>query len=184
MLNKEQRNLAEENIESVIKLFGYDTESDGLKKTPERYVKFLEQFMTREEFKFTTFDKENYDQMIVQKGITFFSLCEHHLAPFFGTATVAYIPDKRIVGLSKLARCVRYYASGLQNQERITMKTADRLEDELKPKGVAVILEARHLCMEMRGVKTSGAATVTSEMIGVFRDEAETRNELLNFIKE
>jgi GTP cyclohydrolase I len=140
--------------------------------------------MVPEEFTFTTFDKEDYDQMIVQKDISFFSLCEHHLAPFFGTATVAYIPNKKIVGLSKIARCVRYYAAGLQNQERVTMKIAQRIQEELNPKGVAVILDARHLCMEMRGVKTFGAGTVTSEMIGAFRDEAETRNELLNFIKK
>lgn len=179
-LDKSSRQKAEKHIAALLKLYGHDVEREGLRDTPRRYVKFMEQFIIPEEFNFTTFQKEDYSQMIVQRNIPFFSLCEHHLAPFFGTAIVAYIPNRTIVGLSKLARCVRYYAAGLQNQERITMNVARRLEQELQPEGVAVILEARHLCMEMRGVKTFGTCTVTSEMIGKFLHQPETKGELLS----
>lgn len=179
-LSESSRSEVEAHITAILKLYGHDTAREGLRDTPKRYAKFMEQFIVPEEFNFTTFQKENYSQMIVQKNIPFFSLCEHHLAPFFGTAIVAYIPNRNIVGLSKLARCVRFYAAGLQNQERVTMNIAKRLDKELKPKGVGVILQARHLCMEMRGVKTFGTSTVTSEMLGSFLTQPETRSELFS----
>jgi len=172
----------EESIRSIINIFD-DAGREGLQDTPKRYLKFLKEFTNREEVNYTTFSSENYDQVIVMNEIPFYSLCEHHLAPFFGTASVAYLPDDKIVGLSKLARCVEYYASAFQNQERITMQVAERLMKELQPKGVMVKLTARHLCMEMRGVKKCGAGTTTSAMLGVFRDDASARNEVLNLLK-
>lgn len=169
----------ESNVTRILEYLGEDPTREGLLDTPKRYIKFLQQFTAKEDFNFTVFDSEGMDQMIIQKDIPFFSLCEHHIAPFFGTATVAYIPDKKIVGLSKLARTVRYYAANLQNQERITSQVAERLQDELSPIGVAVTLKARHFCMEMRGVKTHDVHTVTTKLTGAFKDEAETRAEFL-----
>ncbi len=118
--------------------------------------------------------------MIIQSDVEFTSICEHHLLGFYGTAAIAYIPDGKIVGLSKLARCLDMYSHKLQNQERITRQVADALQDALKPKGVAVVLRARHSCMEMRGVKKRGAITTTSCLYGAFRDESDTRNEFLS----
>lgn len=170
----------EDNIVRILEFIGEDPTREGLLDTPKRYIKFLKQFTDKEEFNFTVFDGEHYDEMIVQKDIPFFSLCEHHMAPFFGKATVAYIPDKKIVGLSKLARTVRYYAGSLQNQERITTQVAERLQKELNPLGVAVTLSARHLCMEMRGVKTHDVFTTTTKLTGAFKDKPEARAEFLN----
>ncbi|RZU50693.1 GTP cyclohydrolase I [Krasilnikovia cinnamomea] len=184
MLDPHARAAAEEHLRELLKVFGHDIDREGLVDTPRRYVRFLEQFLVPEEFDFTSFSKENYDQMIVQRDVPFYSICEHHLVPFFGVGTIAYIPDRRIVGLSKLARCLRFHAAGLQNQERITMATASRLQEALEPKGVAVILQARHLCMEMRGIKAYGATTITSEVIGAFRDQNRTRGELLSLISQ
>lgn len=158
---------------------GQDPEREGLQDTPKRVAKFYREFLSPAEFNFTVFDSEHYDEMIVQKDIPFYSLCEHHLAPFFGTATVAYIPNGKIVGLSKLARCVQHYASNLQNQERITSQVAKKLQEELNPVGVAVKLTARHFCMEMRGVKAQGVNTTTTKLIGAFKDNHETRDEFL-----
>lgn len=156
-----------------------DPNREGLRETPRRYLKFLREFLSPPEFKFTTFDSEGYDQMIIQTNIPFNSLCEHHLAPFFGTGTIAYIPNKRIVGLSKLARTLELYARRFQNQERITNQVAERLMQELDPKGVGVILKAQHMCMSMRGVKKHDTWTTTSMMTGVFADDLNARNELL-----
>lgn len=159
-----------------------DVEREGLQETPFRYIQFLNEFLTPTEFKFTTFEAEGYDQLILQDSIPFFSLCEHHLAPFFGEAAVAYIPEKRIVGLSKLARTVDHFARRLQNQERITTQVAEFLMNELQPRGVAVVIRAQHLCMSMRGIKKPNALTTTSQMCGVFRADAQARNEVLNLI--
>ena len=145
-------------------------------------LKFYQEFLSPPEYNFTVFDSEGYDQMIVQKDIHFYSLCEHHLAPFFGTASVAYIPDGKIVGLSKLARTVEYYARRLQNQERITNQVAQKLQETLLPLGVAVTLKATHLCMEMRGVKTHNTTTTTSKLTGAFKEVPEARAEYLEFI--
>lgn len=173
---------AEDNITRLLEYIGEDVDREGLKDTPKRYIKFLKEFLSKKEFNFTTFDSEGMDQMIVQKNISFHSLCEHHLAPFFGTATVAYIPNGKIVGLSKLARVVDYYASNLQNQERITQQVADRLFEELNPLGVAVSLEAEHMCMSMRGIKKAGAKTTTQCLKGIFLKDLQTRNEFMQII--
>ena len=129
----------------------------------------------------TTFDAEQTDEMIVLRAVPFFSLCEHHLLPFVGTATVGYVPTDRIVGLSKIPRIVHHFARGLQNQERLVQQVANCLVETLRPKGVGVILHARHLCMEMRGVQIAGTITTTSALRGVFLEDARCRREFLDF---
>jgi len=176
MIDKEQ---AQQSFKNILEHLGEDTEREGLKETPKRYIKFLTEFLEEKEFNFTSFDAEGTDEMIIQTNIPFYSLCEHHIAPFFGVANVAYIPNKKIVGLSKLARTVDLYANKFQNQERITSQIAERLQDELEPLGVAVTLKAQHLCMCMRGVKKHDTWTTTSKMVGVFKDDLNARNEFL-----
>ena len=173
---------AEWHFKKILEYLGEDIDREGLKETPKRYIKFLKEFLLPQEFIFTTFDGEGTDEMIIQTNIPFFSLCEHHIAPFFGVGSIAYIPDKRIVGISKLARTLDLYANRLQNQERITTQIAQRLENELKPKGVAVSLKAQHLCMCMRGVKKHDTYTTTSKLTGIFKKQ-EVRNEFLSYIK-
>lgn len=180
---EETRRDEEDNIARMLETLGEDPSREGLKDTPKRVIKFYREFLSPPDFKFTTFEGENYDEMIIQKDIPFFSLCEHHLAPFFGVATVAYIPDGKIVGLSKLARTVDLYARRFQNQERITTQIAERLQKELKPRGVAVTLKARHFCMEMRGIKTHDVHTITSKLTGFFKDDAKARAEYLEYIR-
>ena len=159
-----------------------DPTREGLVDTPRRYVKFLREFTNPAPFKFTAFDGEGTDEMIVQTGIPFHSLCEHHMAPFFGTAHIAYLPGSKIVGLSKLARCLDHYARRLQNQERITTQVAERLMMELEPNGVAVVLQAEHLCMAMRGVCKHNTVTKTSKMLGVFHSDHKARAEFFGLI--
>jgi len=175
---------AEWHFQQILKLLGEDINREGLIETPKRYVKFMREFLEPKVFNFTTFDSEGCDEMIIQKDIPFYSICEHHTAPFFGVAHVAYIPNNKIVGLSKLARCVDLYANRFQNQERITTQIADRLMDELEPKGVAVSLTAQHLCMCMRGVKKHDTFTTTSKLLGVFRTDPNCRKEFLDYIKK
>jgi GTP cyclohydrolase I len=127
----------------------------------------------------TTFANEGYDEMVLLANIPFYSMCEHHLVPFFGTGAVAYIPDKKIVGLSKLARTLDHFSRRLQNQERVTTQVANFLMETLAPKGVGVVLQARHLCMEMRGIQKPGLQTTTSCLKGNFKSRAETRAEFL-----
>lgn len=169
-----------DNIIRLLETLGENPTREGLRDTPKRVMKFYREFLTPPEFNFTTFDGEGADEMIIQKDIPFFSLCEHHLAPFFGTATVAYIPDGKIVGLSKLARTVDMFARRFQNQERITSQIAEKLQEELSPQGVAVTLKARHFCMEMRGIKTHDVQTITTKLSGAFRDKPEARAEFLS----
>ena len=176
-------NSSEWHFQQILKQLGEDTTREGLIETPKRYIKFMREFLEPKEFNFTSFDAEGIDEMILQTNIPFYSLCEHHTAPFFGFASVAYIPNKRIVGLSKLARTVDLYANRFQNQERITTQIAERIQKELNPKGVAVTLKAQHLCMCMRGVKKHDTWTVTNKLIGIFKDEGKARNEYLNIIK-
>lgn len=166
-------------IKEILKSLNENPDREGLINTPARYLSFLKEVTTATPVSHTTFDAEGYDEMIVQKNIRFYSLCEHHLLPFFGTGVIAYIPNKRIVGLSKLARTLEFYSQRLQNQERITTQVADELEAVLKPKGVAVILSARHMCMEMRGVCQPEAVTTSSRLTGVFKSRPETRAELM-----
>jgi len=174
---------AEDNVTRILQSIGEDVNREGLKETPKRYIKFLKEFINPPEFNFTTFENENYDEMIIQKNIPFYSFCEHHIAPFFGVGTIAYIPNKKIVGLSKLARTLEYFSRRLQNQERITTQVAEFIQNELDPKGVAVSLSAQHLCMEMRGVKKHNTTTTTNKLLGVFKEIPEVRNEFLGMIK-
>ena len=173
----------ENNFIRILQYLGEDTTREGLKETPKRYIKFLKEFLEPKEIKFTSFDAEGTDEMIIQTNIPFYSLCEHHIAPFFGVASVAYVPEKRIIGLSKLARCVDLYANRFQNQERITTQIAERLQKELTPKGVAVSLKAQHLCMNMRGVKKHDTWTITNKLIGIFKTDGTARSEFLQAIK-
>ena len=161
-----------------------DVDREGLKETPARVKRFYDNWLTKGEpqFRVTQFENEGMNEMIVQKHIPFYSLCEHHMLPFFGTASVAYIPLCKIVGLSKLARIVDWYARRLQNQERMTKQIADFLQSQLQPQGVAVITTARHMCMEMRGVKVKGAETSCSSLQGAFATQGNARSEFLNII--
>lgn len=171
-----------DNVTRLLQFIGEDVKREGLLETPRRYVKFLKEFCSPDEFKMTVFENEGTDEMVIQKNIQFYSFCEHHMAPFFGKAAVAYIPDKKIVGISKLARTVDFFSRRLQNQERITEQVAKMLMDELKPKGVGVVLKARHLCVEMRGIRKPESETVTSHMQGCFKTDLNCRQEFLKLI--
>jgi GTP cyclohydrolase I len=174
-------------VRKMIALIGEDPEREGLKKTPERYEKALK-FLTsgyhqnlEHLLNGATFSV-CYDEMVVVKDIEFFSLCEHHLLPFFGKAHVAYLPNKKVIGLSKVARLVNMYARRLQIQERLTNQIARALEEKIAPQGVGVIIEARHLCMQMRGVEKQHGQAVTSAMLGAFRENKQTRDEFLALV--
>lgn len=175
------------HVKSILSLMGEDPSRDGLLKTPERVAKAM-QFLTQgywqdggEIVKSAVFEEE-YSQMVIVKDIELFSVCEHHLLPFIGKAHVAYIPDGRITGLSKIARVVETYARRLQVQERLTEQIRDCIQDSLKPLGVAVVIEAMHTCMSMRGVQKSNAITTTSAFSGAFLSSERTRNEFLHLI--
>ena len=176
-------NSNEWHFQQILKGIGENPQREGLKETPKRYIKFLKEFLEVKEFNFSCFDSEGTDEMIIQTNIPFYSLCEHHTAPFFGIANIAYIPSNKIVGLSKLSRCVDLYANRLQNQERITTQIAERIQLELNPIGVAVHLKAQHLCMCMRGVKKHDTWTSTTKLLGVFKQDEKARNEFLSYIK-
>lgn len=156
---------------------------EGLRDTPQRYKQFLDEYLDPKPPKITIFDSEGYDEMVIQTKIPFYSICEHHLLPFFGYASIAYIPDKKIIGLSKLARILDYVSRRLQNQERITVQVAEFLSEAVSPKGVGVILDARHLCMEMRGVNKPGVLTSTSAVRGIFKSDPRTRAEFIELTK-
>ena len=175
------------HVREIIKLVGEDSERDGLRKTPERYEKALK-FLTSgyhqnvdHILNGATFSVL-YDEMVVVKDIEFFSLCEHHLLPFFGKAHVAYLPSKKVIGLSKIARLVNMFARRLQIQERMTTQIADAIKEKIAPQGVGVIIEARHLCMQMRGVEKQHGQAVTSAMLGAFRENKQTRDEFLSLV--
>tara|TARA_Y100000589_G_C27013101_1_gene571656 strand:+ start:119 stop:676 length:558 start_codon:yes stop_codon:yes gene_type:complete len=166
---------------------GEDKTRDGLKRTPERVEKSWK-FLTKgynqniDSIVNGALFEEKYDEMVCIKKIEYFSLCEHHLLPFFGKAHVAYIPNGRIIGLSKIPRIVEMYSRRLQVQERLTQQIASTLNEILSPKGVAVILEGRHMCMQMRGVENKHSSTTTSSMLGIFREDSRTRKEFLNIV--
>jgi len=184
-MSKKQFTINQEELDAVkvlLKSIGQDTEREGLLETPKRYVKFLKEFCTPDDFNLTTFENDGSNEMIIVSNIPFFSLCEHHLAPFFGTASIAYIPNDKIVGLSKIPRTLDHFSKQPQNQERITKQIADYLMQNLNPKGVGVILKARHLCVEMRGVEKHDCYTTTSAMMGCF-NELNCRQEFLSLIK-
>jgi GTP cyclohydrolase I len=167
---------------------GEDPTRDGLVRTPERMEKSM-QFLTRgyamnvaDVLHDALFDVA-YDEMVIVKDVEFFSMCEHHLLPFFGKAHVAYVPNGKVIGLSKIPRLVDVFARRLQVQERLTTQIGDAITDAIHPQGVAVILEAQHLCMMMRGVEKQHSSTVTSAMLGVFKTQLQTRNEFLSLVR-
>lgn len=180
--------MIEKLVEQLLKELGEDPKREGLDKTPERVEKALRYLTSgyeksvKEVLNDATF-VEDYDEMVVVKDIDFFSLCEHHLLPFVGKAHVAYMPNRKIVGLSKIPRLVEMYSRRLQVQERLTTQIANTLHEALQPRGVAVVMEAIHLCMLMRGVEKQNSKAVTSAMLGAFRDRPETRAEFMELIK-
>ncbi len=178
-------------IEKLTKLLlteiGENPNREGLLDTPRRVAKAYSETLSgyskspAEVMRF--FEKDGYDQMVICKNIEFYSYCEHHMLPFFGRVHIAYIPNKRIIGISKLARITDIYARRLQVQERMTSQIAEAIMSSLRPKGVGVVVEGKHLCMMMRGIQKQNSSMVTSAMLGNFRKNPETRNEFLKFIK-
>ena len=175
-------------VRKMIVQLGEDPNREGLRKTPERFAQALK-FLTSgyeqnvdEILNGATFSVA-YDEMVIVKDIEFFSLCEHHMLPFFGKVHIAYLPNKRVIGLSKLARLVNMFSRRLQIQERLTSQVAQALEDKIEPQGVGVIVEARHLCMQMRGVEKQHSKAVTSAMLGAFRHNKQTRDEFLSLVR-
>src|SRR5581483_5704098 len=175
------RDEAEAAVATLIRWAGDDPVREGLEETPARVVRSYEEFFAGyaqdpEEILRTTFEEtEGYDEMVVLRNIDFHSHCEHHMVPIIGKAFVAYLPNKRVVGISKLARVVEAYAKRLQIQEKMTAQIANAINDVLKPKGVAVVIEAEHQCMTTRGVEKPGVTMVTSTMLGAFRENSATR---------
>ena len=177
-----------ELVESLLLELGEDPDRQGLKATPERVSRALRELTDgygvrpEEVIADAVFDQD-YDEMVVVKDIPFYSLCEHHMLPFFGQVHVGYLPKGKVVGLSKIPRLVEVFSHRLQIQEQMTNQIAQALSEALAPKGVAVVIEARHLCTEMRGVETPGGRMITSCMLGTFRRDARTRNEFLDLVK-
>lgn len=190
-LNPEYREGLDElasHYKSVLSLLGEDTEREGLQKTPMRVAKAMQVLTrgyTQDPHKVLTdaLFKEDYNQMVIVKDIDVFSLCEHHMLPFYGTAAIAYIPNGEVVGLSKMARTVEVFAKRFQLQERLTAQIADAFMDELKPKGVMVLVQAEHMCMTMRGIKKQGAKTVTVVTRGVFDDDERLRTDFYRMLE-
>ena len=178
----------EDAFRTILKWIGEDPDRDGLIETPDRLRRaYREYFAGYEEdpeevLRKTFTEVDGYDEMIVLRGVTFESHCEHHVAPIIGRAWVGYIPDKRVVGISKLARVVEIFSKRMQIQERLTAQIANTVDEVLKPCGVAVVIKAAHHCMIDRGVRKRGADLVTSRMLGVFRDQAQTRHEFLSLV--
>ncbi len=178
----------EELYRELIRRLGEDPSRDGLLRTPERMEKSMA-YLTRgyqqtvEEVLHNALFDVDYDEMVIVKDIEFYSLCEHHLLPFFGKAHVAYVPQGKVIGLSKIARLVDVFARRLQVQERLTRQVAESIDEAIHPQGVAVILEGQHLCMMMRGVEKQSSWTTTSAMLGVFKTQMQTRNEFLSLIR-
>jgi GTP cyclohydrolase I len=178
----------EQLITDLLKELGEDVQREGLDRTPERVAKALRYFTSGYEKDVKDILNgamfvEEYDEMVVVKDIDFFSMCEHHLLPFVGRCHVAYMPGRRIVGLSKIPRLVEMFSRRLQVQERLTNQIANTLNEALRPRGVAVVMEAVHLCMMMRGVEKQNSKAITSAMLGAFRDRPETRAEFMELIK-
>jgi GTP cyclohydrolase I len=182
------RTEAEDAVRVLIRWAGDDPEREGLRDTPGRVVKAYEEFFAgylqdpREVLARTFSEVEGYDEMIVMNDIRFESHCEHHMVPIIGKAHIGYLPNHRVIGISKLARLVEVYAKRLQVQEKMTVQIADTLQEVLQPKGVAVVIEAAHQCMTTRGVHKPGVGLVTSRMVGAFRDDPSTRREFLAVI--
>jgi GTP cyclohydrolase IA len=187
LLKEPKADTIAEAMRRILALVGEDPERQGLSGTPERFEKALRHLTSgyqqdvKKLLNGALFDVP-YDEMVIVKDIELFSLCEHHLLPFFGVCHVAYLPNRKVVGLSKIPRLVNMYARRLQVQERLTSQVAQALMDHLEPRGVAVVVEARHLCMAMRGVEKQHSNTVTSAMLGEFRENARARGEFLALI--
>jgi len=179
----------EDLVKEMIVRLGEDPAREGLTLTPERAHKALK-FLTKgynedpETLLKGALFHEKYDEMVIVKDVEMFSLCEHHMLPFFGKVHVAYIPNGRVLGLSKIPRLIELFSRRLQIQERLTMQIAETIQKVIEPQGVGVVIEARHLCMMMRGVEKQHSAAVTSSMLGVFRDSEETRHEFLSLIRQ
>lgn len=179
----------ENNVKNILSEIGEDVNREGLKRTPHRVAKAYE-FLTQgyhkkiEDVLNGAIFTERYDEMVIVKDIDFYSMCEHHLLPFYGKVHIAYIPNGKIVGLSKIPRIVDVFARRLQVQERMTQEIADTIEEFLSPRGVAIVVEAYHMCMMMRGVQKQNSITTTSAMHGIFKDDARTRSEFLNLISQ
>ena len=175
-------------VRQILRLIGENPDRDGLRHTPERFEKAL-RFLTSgyhqdpEKLLNGAMFSVCYDQMVLVKDIEFYSLCEHHVLPFFGKCHVAYIPDKKVVGLSKIPRLVNMFARRLQIQERLTNQIANAIQQKIAPLGVGVVIEARHLCMVMRGVEKESSHAVTSAMLGSFKENPKTREEFLSLIR-
>jgi len=177
-----------DHVRAMLRALGEDPEREGLLRTPERVEKslsFLTQGYERDPVEIVNdaLFAVSYDEMVIVRDIEVFSLCEHHMLPFYGKAHVAYIPDGKVLGLSKVARLVDMFARRLQVQERLTVQVAQTIQDVVKPRGVGVVIEARHFCMIMRGVEKQNSVAVTSCMLGAFRTESKTRDELLSLLR-
>jgi GTP cyclohydrolase I len=187
-IKKPSRHEAIEAVRTLIRWAGDDPRREGLVETPDRVVRAYREFFSgyeqdpREVLAKTFSEVDGYDEMIVMNDIRFESHCEHHMVPIIGKAHIGYLPDRRVVGISKLARLVEVYARRLQIQEKMTVQIADTLQEVLQPKGVAVVVEAAHQCMTTRGVHKPGASLVTSRMLGAFRDDQATRREFLAIV--
>ncbi|MBI4060548.1 MAG: GTP cyclohydrolase I FolE [Elusimicrobia bacterium] len=178
----------ESRVRGILSDLGEDPRREGLRATPHRVAKSLRDLTSGygvdvDVMINNALFTESYDEMVIVRDIAFYSLCEHHMLPFFGRAHVAYLPNKRIIGLSKIPKLVEIFSRRLQVQERLTLQIASTLMDKLKPRGVGVILEARHLCMEMRGAESQHSPTTTSCMLGVFQKDSRTRKEFLELVK-
>ena len=187
--SKPSRKEAEAAVKILIKWAGDNPSREGLRETPKRVVKAYEEFFNGyhskpEQILSKTFDEvEGYDEMVIVRDITIESHCEHHMVPFIGIAHIGYIPDKRIVAISKLARIADVFAKRLQTQETMTAQIADTINEVLKPKGVAVVIDAQHQCMTTRGTHKTESSTITSRMLGLFRTNSNTRSEFMSLIK-
>ncbi len=185
---EKNRSLISDHMRDILDLLGEDNEREGLIKTPDRVSKAM-QFLTKgyrqdpSEILRSALFKENYRQMVIVKDIDLFSMCEHHLLPFFGKAHVAYIPNGYVTGLSKIARVVDVYARRLQVQERLTTQIKDCIQNTLNPMGVMVVIEAQHMCMQMRGVQKQNSITTTSDFTGIFKEQ-RTREEFIALINK
>lgn len=186
-MTEASRKKIEAAIQTILKETGEDPSRQGLLDTPKRVAKSLKELTSGYKEDVDTLINDAlfdvcYSEMVLVKDINFYSLCEHHMLPFFGKAAVAYIPNAKVIGLSKIPRLVGVYARRLQVQENMTRQIAETLSEKLNPRGVGVILKARHLCMEMRGVRSLDAPTVTSTMMGIFREDSRTREEFLKLV--
>ena len=182
-----EKKIIAQAAKDILRGVGEDLNREGLRDTPERMAKSFEKLFSGYDQDpsevIREFDSEDYDQMIICKKIDFFSMCEHHMLPFFGQASVGYIPNKKIIGVSKMPRLVEIFSRRLQNQERLTKQIADTLSNLIKPLGVGVVIEAQHLCMMSRGVEKQNAIMNTSSFAGIFKKNSKTRNEFLQLIK-